>query len=737
MKEQANRAEIRTVCPLHPGYNCGLSAHVEKGVIKKFVPASFPEPRLEGACAKGLLAHHWIYHPDRLRHPLKRVGERGNGKWERISWGEAIDAIATKLAEVVEKHGPKSIAWSVADVPLLRSAGYSRLVGLTKGTLVHNLGSGDLSGPTADIVTFGRLLGALWALVFEKPELAIVWGSNPADTDHQMMGRILEARKRGCSVVVIDPRRSATAAQADEHIPLRPGTDGALALGMIHVVLEEGLEDVRFIMEKTVGPLLVRTDNGRFLRERDVAGSGGTMVWDENSGQAQPAGIPGLKPALRGRYFLGTECRPAYDLLTDMVKEYSPEKVSCITDVSAEIIRRLASRYATQKPASIYRGWGMQRSFHADLSCRAINTLAAVTGNVNLLRPLTYEDIVRPDAGDFAFPTAGAKLNTIPIMNLYDAITRGEPFPVKAFCNAGHNFINQLPNARKIIRELLPSLEFILVCDHFLGRTAKYADYVLPASTGFECLDLTFSFDGKIPYMQLQQKVIEPLYDCKSDFQIAAELARRMGFGSYFNKSEEHYIKEILAEHPAIQGVTLEQLKQGPVRQMPPVGAPLRTATGRIEFYAERLTTKQQELSIYLEPVESTLQERAKKYPLSLLTPHHKYRVHSTLANVRELLRFDPELTLDMHPVDAESRGLHDGDVVCVFNDRGKVKVKLKLTMDMKPSVVSLYQGWWPEHYIEGHHNDLTHDLINPVQKAILGPNAALYDVLVEVCRAE
>jgi molybdopterin-containing oxidoreductase family molybdopterin binding subunit len=210
-----------------------------------------------------------------------------------------------------------------------------------------------------------------------------------------------------------------------------------------------------------------------------------------------------------------------------------------------------------------------------------------------------------------------------------------------------------------------------------------------------------------------------------------------MGFEKYFDKSEEEYIAGILASGDlTTEKVTLEQLKAGPVQQRPAGKPHFRTPTGRVELYVEKLKPFGQELPIHLEPVESVRQAKAQRYGLSLLTPHHKYRVNSTLANVPELLKFDPEPVLDMHPVDAEVRGISEGDLVYVFNDRGQVKVKAKFDAGIKPGVVSLLQGLWPEQYEEGHHNRLTHESINQAQLAVLGPNAALCDVLVEVKKA-
>jgi molybdopterin-containing oxidoreductase family molybdopterin binding subunit len=259
---------------------------------------------------------------------------------------------------------------------------------------------------------------------------------------------------------------------------------------------------------------------------------------------------------------------------------------------------------------------------------------------------------------------------------------------------------------------------------------------VLPVASFLECPDLVVGVN--MPYLQLQEKVMEPLYESKGDFRIAAELGRKMGFEEEFDQSEEEYIQELISsDHPMMEGVTIERLKEGPVRQNPPKGPAFRTPTGRIEFYAEKLSQFGQQLPVYLEPLESVRQPKAKTYPLSLITPHARYRIHSTLANLPQLAKFDPEPLLEIHPADAEVRGIGDGDPVLLLNDRGQVKVKARLTRTLKQGVVTLTQGRWPEHYIEGHHNQLTHETVNPAQQAILGPNAALCDVLVEVRRAE
>ena len=731
---KANKV-VRTVCSLPDGGTCGLSVQVADGAITEIKPGDFPDQTRRGACPKGLAAHHWIYHPDRLQYPLKRVGERGAGEWQRISWDEGLDELSGKLQEIAGKYGPTSIALAVPDLPLLRQGGYSRLASATNMTWVDCAGFGDLAGPCADFLTYGWPMGEIYTSLVKEPRTTLVWGANPAETDWRRMGAIMEAKSRGSRLIAIDPLLSRTARRADEHVPIRPGTDGALALGMINVILEQGLQDEPFICEYTVGPLLVREDNGLFLRESDVSPGGNEntfMVYDQTTGQLQSSDTPDIRPALTGEYGIsGTRCRPSYQLLKDMASGYTPANVSNTTDIPADVIQRLALEYATRKPAAIHRGWGMQRTFYGDLACRAISALAAITGNMNPRRPSRFVLNTR----SFLMPAGW--YNRIPIMLLHDAITRGEPHAIKAICFAGRNYINQLPNMNRIVNELLPGLELIVVCDLFMTETAKYADYVLPVASFLECVDLVPGGSAWAPYLQLQQKVIEPLYECKSDFEIAAELGRRMGAGQYFDRTEEQYIEELLASgHPSMDGVTLQRLKEGPVEaesmERPPE---FRTATGRIEFYSERLKQYGQELPVYIEPVESARQDKAQTYPLSLISPHSRYRLHSTMVNVPHISRYEPEPCLEINPQDARRRGIGDSDVVRVFNDRGRVRLRAKLVEGIKPGVVAVTEGWWTDQYVEGNLNQLTHDMINQAQQSVLGPNAALCDVLVEVQR--
>jgi anaerobic selenocysteine-containing dehydrogenase len=736
MQQQPEQV-VRTVCHMGCGMACGLLAHVQGGVLTKVEPADFPDSRYRHLCAKALAAVKLTYHPDRLKYPMKRTGQRGEGKWQRISWDEALDLIATRLKDIAERHGSRSLMWETAGIGALDMA-YARFAGCLEATGVSLIGFGDAAGPCGDRASFGILWGEGYHTDFDRPGMCVLWGNNPAETQPFGMRKLRDARENGARVVVIDPRFTPTASKADEYISIRPGTDTALALGLMHVILERGLHDEPFIAEHTVGPFLVDSRTGLFLKEADVipGGSGDKYaVWDVTANQVRSHDASGVMPALTGVYRAGdTDCRPAFQLLAEMVRQYPPDRVSEITGIPSDVISRLALDYARLKPVASFRGMGMQRTFHGDLAFRAISTLAAITGNMKPEGPRTFALNTR------AFIRAGGRCNFIPVLKVYDAIAGGDPYPIKALWIAKHNMLNQLPGYRRIAEELLPHLEFVVVADLFMNASARYADVVLPACGFFEQNNLLMppgGSPGVHSYLQLQQKVIEPLYECKPDLQILRELSQRMGFGQHFRQTDEEFIELLLSwDHPSLAGITLEKLKQGPV-QVPHYDVPaFLTPSGRMEFYCEKLLEAGEQLPGYLEPLESGRKPLVQDYPLTFLTAHTRYRAHSLFTNVDWLTRFDPEPFLEINTGDAQARGIADGDTVLAFNDRGRIKLRARVHKGIRPGVVNVNQGWWPEHYLEGSHQDLTHAVINPAQQVVYEPNAALYDVAVQVERA-
>jgi molybdopterin-containing oxidoreductase family molybdopterin binding subunit len=378
---------------------------------------------------------------------------------------------------------------------------------------------------------------------------------------------------------------------------------------------------------------------------------------------------------------------------------------------------------------------GMQRTFHGDLAYRAIATLAAFTGNLHLEAPQV------PVYELYMYLHGITTCHFIPILKAYEAIDTGDPYPIKALWIAKQNWVNQLPDANRVTRELFPKLDFIVVADIFMTASARQADIVLPACTFYEQMDLVppINVTPSMPeYFKLQERAVEPLHECKTDTQIVRELAQKMGLDEYFQNSDEQLIELMLSTgYPAEMGITMEKLKQSPVKAPRRPNYPtFLTPSGRMEFYCEKLVDMGQQLPCYIEPLESARKPLGQKYPLIYMTTHTRYRTHSTLANVGWLRELEPEPVLEINPIDADARDVRDGDVVRVFNDRGSMKLKVNIHEGIKPGTVNVNQGWWPEHFLEGTHQDLTHSVINRAQELIYEPNSALYDVLVEMEKA-
>jgi len=732
IEQQPGEQVVRTVCPLGCGIGCGILAHVKDGVLVKVEPSD--HPGTSHICARGLSATKLVYHPDRLKYPLKRKGARGEGKWQRLSWDEALDAIAASLKKTGDKYGTSSLAFVSAGVGAFGNLLTVGFAGACQGTYIMPAGFGDAAGPCADMVCYGAYMwfGEDYTNRFDNPALCLMWGNNSAETEPFKWQRIRDAKEKGARLIVIDPRFTTSASKADEFVAISPGTDAALALGMMHVILERGLHDISFLTRYTAAPLLVRGDDGMYVREKDLTGGDSEkhLVWDSQTNAPSVHDAAQTARDLTGTYTVnGITCKPVFQLLTELVQQYPPDKAAEITEVPPETITRLAVEFATRRPAASYRGMGCTRgSFYGDLSFRAINTLAAITGNISLQIPPV------PQYNQATFLSHGFP-SFITLLQMYDTIVTEQPFPVKALWMTRHNLVNQDPNLNLMTRDLFPRLELVVVADMFMSTSAQYADFVLPVCSSFEAADLVAPLgNGSHSYLQLQRKVIEPLYESRSDLEVFASLAGKMGMDGFLDGSVDEYLEAMLASgHPSMEGVTLDRLSEGPVLPTPYDAPVFATPSGRMEFYSEQLKAFGQELPVYLQPLENQPTPRADKYPLSLSTTHPKYRLHSMFANVSWIREFDAEPALDINPADAETRHIEDGDPVRVFNDRGQVKVKARVHQGIRPGTVNICQGWSPWDYVDGTHQSLTHETLNPAQAAIFQPNAAFYDTVVEV----
>ncbi|TFF90319.1 MAG: hypothetical protein EU548_03635, partial [Promethearchaeota archaeon] len=444
MNEQENVKFFRTACPQHCGIDCcGILAHVKDEKIIKLEPAEFPNPKDKRICLRGLASLDITYHPDRIKYPMKRIGERGQGKFERISWDEAYEIIVDKFKNISEKYGWRSIGWVLGGpgAGTTKFGAYLRLASLTKSTRVSAWGYGDAGLPCGSRVIFGshfpyiNLFGTFWQRKW--PDLLIVWGTNPGESAPlQSMRKILDAKDSGTQVVVIDPRFTVTASKADEYLGIKPGTDSALALGLMNVIFKENLQDIEFICEHTNGPYLVRIDNGKFLRGEDIGErkAKAYILWDKNKAEAKRVRRSNTNnAALEGTFEInGIKCKPAFQHLYNLAMEYSPQKVEKITGISAEIIRKLGKKIGTTKEVVFFTYMGFTRTYHGDISLRGLATVATISGNVAtsfdsgyIPAVLNWDPFLQAKPDEESFHRLG-------ILNLYNAIIKEDPYPIKA-----------------------------------------------------------------------------------------------------------------------------------------------------------------------------------------------------------------------------------------------------------------------------------------------------------------
>ncbi|MFW9785337.1 MAG: molybdopterin-dependent oxidoreductase, partial [Candidatus Heimdallarchaeota archaeon] len=623
---------------------------------------------------------------------------------------------------------------------------YLRLASLTQSTRVSTWGYGDAGLPCGSRVILGHqfpymhLHGEFWQRKY--PELLMVWATNPAESmPLQNMRKLMDAKDQGTQIIVVDPRFTVTASKADEYIGLNPGTDSALALGVMNVIFQNDLHDKNFILDHTNGPYLVRSDTGKMLRGKDIDAKNteAYVIWHKPSNSPKAVSRSNVKEAsLTGDYIInGIQCKPVLQLLIELASDYTPEQTAKITGLDKELIIKLGKRIANSKKVTFLTHMGFTRTYHGDISLRGVISVAAITGNVIT----TVSSGYMPAALNWnpflkAIPEKPS-YHRIGILNLYEAVISGNPYPIKALWFAFINFLNQCANSNKIIEQFYPNLEFIVQTELFMTPSARYADLLLPVCSFLEFSDFIAQ---PYPYIQLQQKVIEPLYESKSDVNIVAELAERLGFGEYFEGGEEGLIDLIMPR--ALQGLSRDKLKTQAM-QLPtlPEGTsfPLNfgTSSRKIELYAEQLYEDGEALPVYLPPIEAPITPGENKYPMTLINGHSRFRTHSMFANVESLLNLNPEPIVDIHPIDAKKRNIKTDDIVTVYNDRARTTLKARVTEGVKPGVVDITEGWWIEQFKEGSLNHLTHDIINPVQDKVYEPNMHMNDVAVEVKKSE
>lgn len=669
--------------------NCGgaclLKAYVKDGVIVRMETDDGGEPQLRN-CLRCRAYRQRVYAPDRILYPLKRVGERGEGNFERISWDEALEKVASEYKRVKETYGPAAVIYlttggDMGQVHNSRTA--VRVFSLAGGcTLMWGIASNE-GWMFACQTTYGYPAGNDHRDLINS-KLVVLWGMNPVNiidgcgTSYALA----RAKEAGTRFIVVDPRFTDTAALvADRWIPIKPGTDAAAMIAMAYVMITEDLHDKRFLDTYTAG----------FDRFKE--------------------------------YVLGEE---------DGVPK-TPAWAERITNIPAQTIGELAREYATTKPAALLPSKAPGRTAYGEQYHRAAFVLAAMTGNIGIPGGSAGSEISQRGETPFpmgpamrtggnpvdaasprrrdALPTAISKgpglLARLHNSEVIDALLKGKAggyySDYKMVYTANTNYLNQYPNVNKAVKAL-KSLEFIAIQEQFITPTAKFADIILPTCTFFERNDAVW---GAGPHLAYQRKVIEPLGESRSHLDICTGLAEKMGIADYSDKTEEEWLEQIMK--PAV--TDYERFKETGVEKFyleptvpfkkeiaDPANHPFPTPSGKIEIYSQQIADIENPLMPpipkYIETWESANDPLAENYPLQLITTHFKRRAHSQFDNIPWLRELEPQ-ALKINTHDAQARGIKDGDQVRVFNDRGEVIIPAQVTQRIMPGVADLPEGAW------------------------------------------
>jgi anaerobic selenocysteine-containing dehydrogenase len=760
---------------------CGHLVHLADGKVKlvegapydkttidgRLIPQSYP-PRI---CLRGVAQLENLYSGDRIKYPYKRVGERGSGKWQRISWDEATTMIADNLQKVQAKSGKDSVwiapytgSLSVLEGVVGVGFRFASVIGAVAGDFEGD-NEGDSATPAgwnyvlvdpANPSNGGGFFDGHESTDFLSSKVIVLWANNVAETSIPDWRVMKDAQAQGATVVSIDPRFTATSAGSDAWLPVRPGTDTALIDAVINYIIQKKLFDAPYLRQYTVAPYLVNPKTRKWLRTSDVGLGGDDYVVATASGKVVAA-KGATAPQLLGSFKAGSFTAPtALQVLADTVTKYTPDYAASITDIPAADIVALAQLWGTTHPVGIRAGFALSHWYYGDLTMQAMLTLQALTGNIGVHGGgvTTFAGGLTTLAFDLPawWAPAGTTLFTVmEPMQACDAMLSDKPHPLRAAWFMVDNYAQQMSDRNKVVKAL-KSLDFLVVSDYVMSATADLADVVLPACTYLEKTDLLSSNSF---YLQYMPTAVQPLWESKSDLDAVTMVAKKMGVGQYFDKTPDEYLTELLhigdqaGADSTVTGLTWEQLKGGaPHMNMPTVPyvpfftKEFPTKSGKIEFYVEMLVPYGQEVCDYKEPIEASASNPlAKKYPLTFLSTHTKFRTHSQYCDLPWLneVTANGQGFLEINPKDAQARGLAEGQVVRVFNDRGEMKVYAKLTESIKPGVVNCYQGGWDtlavKQYVEGHPNNLTHQLANPAQSLIpnFPSNAAYYDCLVQV----
>ncbi|MBC2890050.1 molybdopterin-dependent oxidoreductase [Gordonibacter massiliensis (ex Traore et al. 2017)] len=749
---------------------CRLNVHVRDGKVVKTSMAPYPDEKNNRICLRGI-SHPWrIYDPERVKYPMRRAEgtERGAGVWERISWDDAINEIADTFMRVQEEYGPQAVAkWSV-------SGNRGMIVQESYATLFNAINASSI-GPGVDMANaYGTARVTGWIGIWSSngPDDLVnaknifLWGNNLTSAQLQEWHFVADALEAGSRLIVIDPIYTQIAAKADLWVPVRPGSDTALTLSMMNVIVKEDLVDKTFLQDHTVAPFLVRRDTGKFLRMSDLgieptegpvnSATGKPTIIDPVAVMVDGSDAPvpsegAVNPVLLGAFTIqGIECDTAYRLLCDEIAQYPPETACDLCEVPPETIIELA-HYAADGPVTHRCGWGSQAYDNGVHTAHAGATLAGLVGQYGF-PGASYGPVnlgVYPGFNTKLSSAAGASTSkTVSIMDLPEVLNTGKflgkEYPIKAAFVLEGNPLSTATNTNALL-DALPNLEFLVTADSAMTDTARYSDLVLPIAQWFECEDV---FGGRqANYVVHNPKIIDPLYESKPDSEIVRLLADKMGLSDKVFQSDEEWMRAYI-DTPAGEkfGITYDKLKEAGVlgwHSSDPVirweGGVFTTPSKRLEFYVEtptlagatakKLDVEREHLPRFFPPAEAWPEnEKYSEYPFTLLSERSMYMVHSQWFGTGWLRELDPEPTVKINPAQALEKGIDDGAYVECYNDRGRCVARAVYSEAIKPGTLVYPKNWQRHQHKAGSWSELSSSIYDPA-----AVNQSFMDVLCDV----
>lgn len=733
---------------------CPLAVTVREGKVVKTEawPNLNEEHDYRRICQRGRSHVNLVYNEKRVKYPMRRVDgtKRGEGQWERISWDDAINEITTKWKGWQAEFGPSSVGFSFGSGNYGLAFGvntnvlgyYAKLLNVINATYVHHCYD-ELSGKYCQ--STGIALNHAPHLLLES-NCIVIWGANPTESIIHTWHFVMESQQNGAKVVVVDPNYTIAASKADLWVPIRPGADPALALALVKRFIEDGAISLDSIQNFTTLPYLIREEDARVLKLSDLeenvdAESDGAVVLLED-------GSTVLADAAQNPVFTGVsevqgqKVRTVWDLLQEKLDEWTFEKASEVCGISIEMIEKLYAIIKDDIPVATIIGLGLDHYENGFMSYASIALLSAVSGNMMPCGGgVDMWDMCSINFYSNLAPFMPMGLSTsqkVLIIALEDIVETGKyngvDVNLKSLFFCCHNYVNNAVHRNKVL-EVLDKIELIVTADIVMSETACYSDIVLPVSHWFEQEDV-FSFYS--PFLTFCEKAVEPAFESKDNYEIVQLLAKGMGVDALFDETREDVIEAVLSS-PLYQafGLDLSRLKKEKVIDLLVddgsilgLGYPLNGARANFYFgdqtdpanhtndcpFGEPFSWEEDSLPHFAPPYEAWTEsvggyqqsEASKKYPLVYASYRNKFKCHSQFGYNEWLLEVIPEPTVMINGVELEKRGVRDGDMVRVFNDRGHVVIRAVESNGIHEGMVVIPKGWQEDQFVEGHYASLT-----------------------------